>query len=132
MPSKSPTARSLDLCRDLGWTAGVVERWCGPAKKRIDLFGCIDVVALDFTVTYIETDPLSGYVYTRSGIVGIQCCAASGHAAHVTKAKAEPRLKLWLEAGGRYEVWSWHKYAKPKDGKWWRVRREAITLADLD
>ena len=130
MPSKSPTARTLDECRRLGWEAGVVECHNTFSNKKRDLFGCIDVVALTGEMTLT---PYNDYMVVMDGaILGIQATSASNHAARVTKAKAEPRLKLWLEAGGRMEVWSWRKHAKKVDGKYWRVRRQAVTLADLN
>ena len=112
--ASSPTSRSLDYCRKQGWTCQVVEKWIPQAKRRIDLFGCIDVVALD-------GNPL-----------GIQACAGSSHAARRAKAIAEPRLQLWLDAGCRFEVWSWTKKGKAGKRKLWTLRREAVTLADLN
>ena len=41
----SPTARSLALLRELGYTAKVVEHWNQYAKIRQDLFG-LDILAL--------------------------------------------------------------------------------------
>ena len=41
----SPTARSLELLRELGYTAKVVEHWNQYAKIRQDLFG-VDILAL--------------------------------------------------------------------------------------
>ena len=127
----SPTQRTLQYCRDQGWQAGIVERWIQQAKRRVDLFGCIDLIVLPRET--IGGDLERGYCITEPGygILGIQACAAASHAARVAKATAEPRLRNWLEAGGRFEVWSWKKYAKPIDRKYWRVRREAVTLADL-
>ena len=43
-----------------------------------------------------------------------------------TKALAEPRLRLWLESGGRFEL---HGWAKRKGG--WECRRQELVLADL-
>ena len=141
--STTPTARSLDYCKRQGWTAGVVERWIGYGQQdgeaatdrkgrpgvRVDFLGCIDLIVLPSGGKTIVIGPdCEGVV---NGILGVQCCAGSGHAAHVTKAKAEPRLRDWLQAGGRYEVWSWRKAAKRVNGRLWQLRREAITLADL-
>lgn len=115
--SKSPTSRTLDKLRKFGCCAGVVERFnrfAGPFGKRQDLFGCIDLIAI------------------RPGrIIGIQATNQSNHSSHVVKALAEPRLRLWLEAGGGYEIWSWAKKG-PKDKKRWDVRIQKITLKDYD
>ena len=67
-----PTQRTLQALRKEGHMAGVVERFihqAGPFGKTIDLFGFIDVIALN-----------PGY-----RILGIQCCAQSGFAAHLKK-----------------------------------------------
>ena len=43
---KSPTQRTLEHLRKEGWPlVQVVERWNQFAKRRIDLFGFVDVVA---------------------------------------------------------------------------------------
>lgn len=110
----SPTQRTLALCKDLGYEAQVVERWNQYARVRIDLFGCIDIVA----------------THPGVGVLGIQACAGASHAARRTKAMAEPRLVKWLEAGGRFEVWSWSKGGGRGERKVWRVRREELVLRD--
>lgn len=98
--TKLPGARTLELLRKQGAICQVVERWQKsfnpkpgmPPGVRIDLFGCIDIIAL------------------RDGrIWGIQATSYSNHSEHVKKALAEPRLIEWLKAGGRYEIWSWKK-----------------------
>lgn len=73
-------------------TAQVVERWNSFARVRQDLFGCIDVVAC-----------------TEHGILGIQATTKANVAARVRKSLALPTLRAWLEAGGMFEVWGWHK-----------------------
>ena len=64
----SPTARTLRALRAEGIVCEVVERfnaYAGPFGIRQDAFGVIDVLAL-----------------APGHIVGIQCCARSGHSAH--------------------------------------------------
>lgn len=107
----SPTQRALKDLRALGFQAQVVEKYNAFARIRIDLFGCIDIVAVREGV----------------GILGVQACAAASHAARMTKAKAEPKLRLWLAAGARFEVWSYGlKGAKGKRKKY-TLRREELT-----
>lgn len=112
--TKSPTARSLDELKSLGFAAQVVERWNAFAKKRVDLFGVIDVVAVKPGV----------------GVLGVQATSGTNHAARRAKALAEPRLRVWLASGGRFEVWSWEKQGARGDRKLWTLRRQEIT-ADM-
>ena len=113
--SNSPTQRTLAYFRDLGFKVQVVERWCQYSRRRIDLFGCIDIVAVREGV----------------GVVGIQACAGSSHAARRTKALEQEALQDWLKAGGRFEVVSWAKRGARGKRKVWTVRREELTIADL-
>ena len=100
---KSPTARTLERLRKVGWTAQVVERWNAYAKVRVDLFGVIDVVAIDSSV----------------GIVGIQATSGSNMSARLKKSEAEPRLLTWLQSGGKFFVYGWRKLKKSNR---WEVR----------
>lgn len=114
--TQSPTSRTLEELRKLGFEAGVVERrvpnrW----DITIDLFGCIDIVA----------------AREGSGLFGIQATTGAHHAARRTKAIAEPKLATWLKAGGRFEVWSWEKQGAAGARKLWKLRREEITLKDI-
>jgi hypothetical protein len=118
----TPTARTLAALRKAGIPAQVVERWvrfgsdptgglCGKSGVRKDLFGCIDVIAL-----------------RDHRIVGIQCCAMSGRAAHLAKIAAEPLAETWRAAGGRLEVWAWRKVKLKRGGKAVRWQVEVTTL----
>lgn len=89
MSSISPTQRSLKLLRAEGYTAQVVEHWNSFAMRRIDLFGCIDIVA-------VRAD--------LPGVLGVQCTSATNAAARLKKASECPALKVWLLAGNRFEV----------------------------
>lgn len=112
----SPTQRSLALCKKEGWTAAIVERWNAYARIRQDLFGCIDLLVLD----------------GQPGPLGVQVTAGSSHAARRTKMLAEPRLRAWLEAGARAEVWSWSKTGARGKRKLWTLRREPIILSQVN
>jgi hypothetical protein len=41
----SPAARTLQALRASGYVAGVVERYIFQTKTRVDLFGCVDIIA---------------------------------------------------------------------------------------
>ena len=110
----SPTQRSLKELRECGWTAQVVERFNPHARVRVDLFGCIDIVAID----------------PAGGIVGIQACAGASHSARKAKIMAEPKMGQWLNAGGRVELWSWAKRGPRGKRKVWTLRKESITTTD--
>lgn len=117
----SPTIRSKAEIARRGGTCGVVEKWVTvpthPAGGvRIDFLGCIDLLAV---------------FPPAQGILGVQACAGSSHAARRTKALEEPRLAAWLEAGGRFEVWSWAKRGARGKRKLWTLRAEPITLEDI-
>ena len=113
----TPTARTLDWLREQGYRAGIVERWNPHGGVRIDLFGCLDVVAVNDTTT-----------------VGVQATSAGHVSDRVTKIRGEARdgALAWLMSPHR-ELWvvGWRKYAKPEDGRWWRPVVREVTLEDL-
>lgn len=118
--------RTYELLREQGFTCqGVEKKAPKPAgmvngrmafhlTTTIDLFGCIDVLA----------------VSPDGGIIGLQVTDGSNVSHRVSKSLAEPRLVEWLKAGGRYQVWGWSKRAKPINRKWWQVRRIEMSLRD--
>lgn len=110
----SPTQRTLAELRARGYEAEVVERWNQFAKRRVDLFGCIDIVACKAAS--------GGAMWAPGSIIGIQCTSGSNHAARLEKARQEPRLQAWLAAGGQFAVWSWRKSAAGK----WVLREEGL------
>jgi len=98
----SPTQRSLKHYRDLGYIAGVVERWIPQARKRSDLFGILDIVAVGNGET-----------------IGVQTTSASNVSARVKKIADSDAIGELREAGWRVIVQGWRKNAK---GRW--VARE--------
>lgn len=109
--STSPTQRTLKLCRDTGWTAAVVEKWNMHAKVRQDLFGCIDVLAMNGV-----------------GFVGIQSTSGSNVSARLKKIAENEHAAEWLKCGGRILIHGWRKLAKSKR---WECREVEVTLEML-
>lgn len=114
--ASSPTQRSLAELRKRGWLAQVVEKWIPQVKRRIDLFGIGDILALD----------------GLPGSLMIQASSASGHSARVKKALAEPKLLQWLQAGNRFAVWTWGKKGAAGKRKLWTLREEYIEEKRFD
>lgn len=122
MKGLSPTQRTLAALRDRGMVCGIVERFnrhAGPFGIRQDFLGFLDVIGCE----------------PGRGIVGIQCCAGSGFAAHmatITEARAEECI-AWLKCGGKVELWAWRKVKLKRGGKAevWQPRVREIVLSDF-
>lgn len=112
--SGSPTSRTLELLREMGYVAQVVEQTIPRTRTKRDLFGAIDVLA----------------VHRDQGIIGIQATSGAHHAERVKKALDEPRIKVWIQGGGIFEVWSWSLRGKAGKRKLWKLRRQRLGLAD--
>lgn len=108
----SPTARSLKWLRDKGFSAQVVEKYNMFAHVRIDLFGCIDIVAIHPEL---------------NGVTGVQSTTSSHLQDHIKKSVAIPELKLWLIAGNSFMIQVWRKNAKNR----WVSKEKVIKLEDL-
>jgi hypothetical protein len=118
MASKfSPTQKSLKYLRDNGYTAQVVERYVSFTHRRIDLFGAIDICAVK---------------PGDRGVLGVQTTSSSNHSARVTKAKAIPEIKVWLEAGNRLVFHSWGLKGKVGKRKTYQLREEELFVQDLE
>ncbi len=105
----SPTARSLQHLKALGYHARIVEKWNPFAKVRQDLFGG-DLLAL------------------KSGepVLVIQTTSGSNHASRRTKLEAAGYDALWKSAGASLEIWSWKQQGQRGKRKVWTVRRETL------
>ena len=88
----SPTARSLAYLRKQGYITQVVEKFNTFSHKRIDLFNCIDVVAI---------------CNWKLGVLGVQVTTRGHLPERVRKCEKEPMMKAWLLAGNRLEVHGW-------------------------
>lgn len=88
----SPTQRALKHLRAMGYQAQVVEKWNAFAKIRVDLFGCIDIVAV------------------RAGVpvLGVQCTSHAHLAERVNKTLTLGQA--WLSTGHtQLECWAFRK-----------------------
>ncbi len=125
MKGLSPTQRTLRALRERGLVCQVVERWNpfgGPLRpdgqgrvgRRNDLFGILDVLALD----------------PQWGVIGIQSCGSDfmGHFRKLTQEMAQ-EMREWqnttvicphcgeMVQATRLEIWSWRKVKKVRGGK---------------
>lgn len=110
----TPTQRSLKLLRDAGYTPGIVEKFNAYAKVRQDFLGGIDIIAIK-----------------EGEILGVQTTSDTHVADHIAKILAEPRILLWLQAGGRMVVHGWGKKGPRGKRKVWTCRRVEIIEEDF-
>jgi len=118
MPVKkglSTTQRTLRELRGRGLIADKCERWNPYAGKfgvRMDLFGVLDLIALD----------------RERGIIGIQATSGSGMSSHRRKILESNLALEWIRCGGVLELWGWRKVKKKRGGKLkvWRPRIEVF------
>jgi len=111
----SPTVRTLKELRSCGYEAEVVEKFLPFGGKRRDLFGCIDIVA----------------VKSGEPPIGIQATSKANISARFKKSTAQPKLKVWLEAGCKFEVWGWGSKQVTEKRKRWFVTKRPVTLEDM-
>lgn len=91
----SPTQRTLALLRKHGWEPWVAEHWNSYTRQRKDLFGILDLVAIQDLHT-----------------LGIQACSACDVAKRQDKILASPWTERLLLAGWRLQVIGWRRPTK--------------------
>ncbi len=90
----------------LGYTVGKTEYWNAFCKRRVDLYGCIDAVAMR------HGDPL----------LAIQVTSRSNVSSRMKKAHAV--ALQWVSTGNRFEVWGTEARKPPRvmrmlaNGEW--------------
>lgn len=92
----TPTQRSLEYLRDRYPLVQKVEQWNHYARRRQDLFGIIDIVAVG------------------DEIVGVQATSASNVSARIQKITDSLALPVLRKAGIRVLVHGWGK----RKGRW--------------
>lgn len=116
-PVKSST-RAMIEARRRGWTPGVVERRLPRGFTTVDLFGFIDIVAMD----------------DKDGVVAIQACGATDVTPHLMKMTHDPEVAplvaKWLARDNRLVLWSFRKLKVKRGGVAvrWAVREIRAAL----
>lgn len=111
MSGLTPTQLSLRHLRGQGWPlVEVVERWNPHARIRQDLFGLLDIVAVDGDGVWATT-------------LGVQTTSASNVSARVRKLRDAEATRVLLGAGWALIVHGWAK----KGGRWVLAREVEIT-----
>jgi len=115
MPSTPPMAHTYEHYKELGYICWNVEKWVPQAKKKFDLFGIIDVLA----ISNVDT-------------IGLQVCKAD-FAAHDKKIIASEYGPKWLQAGRRLILIGWTKQKVKRGGKAmiWTPRIKEYTQEDF-
>lgn len=106
----SPTQRTLEWCREHDWLADVVEQNVPHCNVKRDLWGFVDILAID----------PAGVLY------GLQVTDGSHHANRRDKILASPALPAWCQHGRVVELWSWSLAGARGTRKHWTLRRERI------
>ena len=106
----SPTQLTRGWLKKRGITSDIVEKWNSFARKKQDLLGFGDILAVSSRIIAIQT-------------------TSGDHVAHrIQKIYAEPRAREWLNAGGLIEVHGWRKCGARGKRKVWSLRRVAIEV----
>lgn len=106
----SALERSMGLLRAEGYLVGKTEHWHAFAKKRMDLFGFIDLVALG-----------------NGKIVAVQVTKNFLNE-HITKIRSIAAAQRWLSCGGQIVIHWWRELG-PKDGKRWVLEVIGVVAA---
>jgi hypothetical protein len=94
-----PTQRSLAHLRGQGYVAEVVEKWIPMVKRRKDLFGFIDILAVH---------------PEREGVIGVQATSGSHVSARIDKIVNHDNVGAVRKGGIRILVHGWAK----RKGRW--------------
>ena len=122
MKGLSPTQRTLRALRERGLVCAIVEKWnrfAGPHGIRQDLFGIIDILALD----------------PQRGVVGVQSTGQdfAGHFRKLTEERPQECLDWLSTPGTALELWAWRKVKAQRGGRQllWQPRILILTRADF-
>lgn len=107
----SPMQRSLKMLRDRGYVVAITERWNPHARISQDLWGWIDLLALD---------PVSGE------IIAVQTTSGSNVSSRLSKVKSWKHLGAWL-LRHRAVVHGWAKRGPRGEPKQWDCREIEVT-----
>jgi hypothetical protein len=107
----SPTSRSLAKLRNAGYLAEVVEKWNSFIRRRKDLFGFIDVLAV-----------------RGNEVLAVQSTSGTNVSKRIAKIRGLQSHELWLASPNRrIVVHGWRKVGKAGERKLWECREVELT-----
>ena len=109
----SPTQRSLKLLRDRGFRAAVVEKRIPGMDVTQDMYGFIDIHAMQPSV----------------GFLAVQTTSGPNVAARIQKIKELPAAREWLLCYGLIVVHGWRKVGARGARKLWECREVQLVLS---
>ena len=111
----SPAQRSLKKLRSEGALVGVTERWNPHARRRHDLYGFLDLVAVE---------------PGKPGCLGIQTTSGDHVAHRLAKLAGDEavaaNMRQWLAAGNRLVIHGWKKRGAAGARKLWTCREVLV------
>ena len=110
----SPTQRSLAYLRNKGALVQIVEHWNSYAKIKMDLFGWIDLIALE-----------------DGKFVGVQTTTQDNASSRFHKARGNAALQAWVKSGGILVIHCWAKRGGRDERKLWTLKEWFLTPEDL-
>jgi hypothetical protein len=117
MSATTPAQRSRRYLTEQGYLVETVEVWLPHAKRRKDLLGCGDLLAVK-----AGEPPLL-----------VQVTTTDHQADRLAKALVAPGLRRWLETGRTaFAVHGWGERRGPGGKPVWDVTVRAVALADLE
>lgn len=96
----SPTSRSLEVMRERGYLAAVVEKWIPMTKQRQDLYGFIDILCV--------------HKEREGDVVGVQATSADHVSHRVEKIINHDNVGAVRKGGIKILVHGWAK----RKGRW--------------
>jgi hypothetical protein len=101
----SSTQRTLKYLRGRGYVCAVVEKWIPATMRRKDLFGFVDILAINFYETLA---------------VQSTSCSGGNLTARIKKAQALPAFVTWLSGPARaVEFIGWRKLKRGYERPTW-------------
>lgn len=115
--NQSPSSRTLQALKRLGWHPATVEKYNHHTRTKNDLYGFIDIIAIH---------PDTGQV------LAVQVTSGANVANRVTKitTECEPELRMCLKAGWLVEAHGWRELQGKGRQKWFCRKIEITTAAD--
>lgn len=111
----TPTSRSMEHLRKLGYAVDKVERRNPVTRITNDLFGFIDLLALETKI--------------YPSLLAVQATSTSNLSSRIKKSLENPLLKFWLSVSGtEFECWGWSKRGAKGKRKLWVLKRVEFTL----